>query len=505
MTSNVKTGGRLALSQAGDPPSFDLHKESTTYTNYVTSMGYNQLLRFDPAVSEESPESVIGDLATDWEISPDGQTFTFHTVQNAAYHDGTPFTAADVKASYERQLNPPEQLVNPPRGAQIQWIDNMETPDDYTLVVNMSRPVSALSVLPIFAQSWMAIYSKKDIDGGMDFRQETNGTGPYRMVSYDQGAKVTYDKNPDYFVEGQPYVDGVDIYVVPDASTQLANFQAGQLHVYAPNLESLNTIQSTLGDQVRTAYVQSYGFATMNYGNREPWTDDRVRQAIAMAHDKQSGIDVLVFGEGRFGGYMSGGGYWSLSDDELGQVAGYEPFSDATVGEARKLLDAAGVPAQMDATILTRQGVSYENLSLYVQDQLARVGINASLDIQETASAYDLLAKRDFDLAPWSHAYAVDDPDAVFAEFYTTGSPRNYSQISTPEIDDLYLQQSQEQDPETRRELVKELQRVAMPQHGKTIFYWSNGRETIWNYVNDYTPHTSTYNNRRWQEVWLDV
>jgi len=504
MVSDVKTGGRLQLHQVGDPPSFDLHKESTTYTNYVTGMGYNQLVKIDPLDAQEAPTSVVGDLATEWEIAPDGQTYTFHVVPNAKFADGTPFTAADVKASYERQLNPPEGLVNPPRGAQIQWIGSIDTPDDTTVVMNMNRPVSSLSVLPILGQGWMAIYSQKDIEGGFDFKKEINGTGAYRLNAYEPGARISWDKNPEYFVPDRPYLDGVDVFVVPDASTALANFQGGQLHVTSPNVQDLKNLQAAMGDKIVTQPTQGYGFSTMNYGGHEPWTDARVRQAVAMALNKQEGIDVVTFGDARFGGYLSGGGYWSLSEADLATIPGYEPFTDSTIAESRKLLDAAGVPASIDAQILTRLG-SGENLSLYIQDQLAKVGIVCTLDIQETATAYDNFSKRTFDLGPWGHAYAVDDPDAVFAEFYTTTSPRNYSQVFDAGIDDLYLQQSQEQDPEARREMVRELQMVAMPLHGKTIVYWSNARETTWSTVKNYVSHNSIYNNRRWQDVWLDV
>jgi len=500
-----KPGGRLQLTQAGDPPSFDLHRESTTYTAYSTSMGYNQLIRMDPAVGEETPESVIGDLATEWEISPDGLTYTFNLVQNAKYHDGTPFTAADVKASYERQINPPEALGKPPRGGQLKVIESIDTPDDYTLVLNLARPASSLSLLPILAQGWMAIYSQKDVEGGFDFRQNVNGTGAYKLNSYEQGSKVVWDKNPDYHVAERPYLDGVDLYIIPDTSTALANFQGGQLNVYSPTKKDLESLTASLGDKIVTQPTKGYGFNTINFGGRDPWTDVRVREAVAMAMNKQSAIDVLAFGDGRLGGYLSGEGYWSLSAEEMTAIPGYAAWDESLITEARKMLDAAGVPATMDSTILTRQGSSFEAFSLYVQDQLAKLGINAALDIQETASAYEIMSKLDFDLAPWNHAYAVDDPDAVFAEFYITGAPRNYSQVSSPEVDDMYLAQSQEQDPETRRQMVKDLQLTAMPLYGKILTNWTNARESHWATVKNYTSHTSIYNNRRWQDVWLDA
>ena len=502
--SAVKKGGRLALSQVGDPATFDLHSSSTVLTAWPTSMYYNQLLRFDPAIADETPEAVIGDLAQSWEISPDGQTYTFRLQPDVKFHDGTPFTSQDARASYQRQLDRPADLKAPPRGDQLKVIGAMQTPDDHTLVMTMSRPVSSLSMLPILAQGWMAMYSKKDIDGGFDYKKGENGTGPYRQGSYQPGAKISNDKNPDYWVQGQPYLDGVDMFIVPDASTTLANFQAGELHVYSPNVENLDTITKTLGDRVTTAFSKGINYSTMNYGGRAPWTDERVRQAVSMAHDRQGAIDVLVFGSGRLSGYMQGEGYWAVSEEELHEIPGYERFGPDSVAEARKMLDAAGVPESMDGEILVRQRF-YENLSLYTQDTLKQLGINVVMNSVETATAYDLMTKKDFDLAPWGHGMALDDPDAIFAEFYLEGSARNYSQISSPAVGEAFLKQSVEQDPEMRRELVKDLQKVAMPLHGKSIFYSGNGRQTHWNFVKGFTPgHSSSYNSVRWQETWLD-
>src|SRR5690606_26003356 len=98
----------------------------------------------------------------------------------------------------------------------------------------------------------------------------------------------------------------------------------------------------------------------------------------------------------------------------------------------------------------------------FLADQWARLGINATLDVVETAGAYEAMNQRAFDLAPWSHAYALDDPDAVFAEFYLQESPRNYSGIGSQEVDDLFLQQSSELDPEARKELVNQMEMAAL-------------------------------------------
>ena len=143
VASAGKPGGRLHLISTGDPPSFDLHQESTSATNYVTSLAYNQLVKMDPLVGIETPKSVVADLATSWEIAPDGQTYVFHLVPNAKFHDGTPMTSADVKASFERQKNPPKDLILPPRQGQLDPIKTIETPDNYTVTLKLGRPCRA--------------------------------------------------------------------------------------------------------------------------------------------------------------------------------------------------------------------------------------------------------------------------------------------------------------------------------------------------------------------------
>ena len=502
-----KVGGRLRLTQAGEPPSFDLHQESTTYTNFVSSPSYNQLVRIDPADAIEKPTSIVPDLALSWEITPDGATYTFKLAQGVKYHDGTPFTAADVKASYERQITPPKGLVEPPRGGQLAPIKTMETPDPNTLVVKMGRPVSRLSMLPIFAQSWMAVYSEKDVKGGFDFKKKVNGTGPYVQTSYERGSKVVLDRNKNYFVKDRPYLDGIDVFIVPDPSTANASFQSGQLDYLQPSLTDLAALQKVLGDKVETATTLSYGYNVINFNvSKKPWNDPRVRQAIAMAMNRDDFIKIVSQGNGRPGAYLTDGGAWAISTDELLKIPGYQKFNDTTLAEVKKLLDAAGVSAASTPEIdmLTRAGASFAPLSLFVQDQLQKVGLKSKINTQETATAYDLLAKRNFDLCPWSHGFALDDPDAVFSEFYITKAPRNYSELSSPALDDLFLKQSMEQDATKRLELVKEMQRVGIPLYGKVVMAHTETRSLQWKRLKNYVTHASTYNNRRWQEAWLD-
>ncbi len=198
-----------------------------------------------------------------------------------------------------------------------------------------------------------------------------------------------------------------------------------------------------------------------------------------------------------------GGGEKKDDSKPAASTTGAAPGS---VADAKKLLDAAGVKDGLNVTILVRKD-AYEDLCLFTGDQLAKFGMKAKQDIVETATAYDRMAKRDFDLTPWGHGVSLDDPDALWAEFYIKGAPRNYSELSTPEIEAAYLKQSTELDPAKRKELVKDLQKVSLPALGKSVYYWSMAQAIYYKSVQNWSQHVGTqnYNNNKFQDIWLNA
>ena len=153
--------------------------------------------------------------------------------------------------------------------------------------------------------------------------------------------------------------------------------------------------------------------------------------------------------------------------------------------------------------MLTLQEPSSERLAAYLKGQLAQVGIEATLDVRETADAYDVLNRRAFDTAPWETAFAVADPDAVFSEFFVCQAARNYSTLCLPEVDELFRQQSQALDPQERKKLVREMDRRILHSHGSPLLYWGNYLTAQWPQVRNWVQHPSLYNNQRLQDVWL--
>ncbi|TAK74008.1 MAG: hypothetical protein EPO16_11635, partial [Dehalococcoidia bacterium] len=244
-----KAGGRVARASSGDPPSFDQHGQSSTVSNLPSSPFFNTLVQFDPTKPDEKPTDIIPDLADSWEVSKDGMTYTFKMKQGVKYHDGTPFVAADVKESLQRQITPPKGLV-PPRQDQLKVIKTMETPDDFTLKLTMSRPASPLSMLPILGQGWMAIYAQKDIaNDKFDWKNKVNGTGPYRDLKYERGVKVTMERNKDYHVKGRPYLDGLDVFIMPQEASRDAALQSGQIQIGSLAPASAESLKKAIGDK----------------------------------------------------------------------------------------------------------------------------------------------------------------------------------------------------------------------------------------------------------------
>jgi peptide/nickel transport system substrate-binding protein len=496
-------GGTLTFELGGDPPNMDLHSNSTYLVNFSMAPVYNQLIQFDPMVAVESPDTIIGDLAKSWELSSDGLKYTFKLNEGVTYHDGKPFVAEDVKASLERMAKPPKGLVSP-RQDSLAVIDRIETPDTSTVVINLSRP--APSLLPILAQGWMSIYSAQDINGGFDFKLKANGTGPFKLKEYLRGNRLMLEANPNYFVKGQPYLAGMTAFIMPDAGARVSAFQSGQVNFVGSLLteSDIKSLEPVLRDKMIVERQNGFGFNTINFGAGAPWRDERVRRAVSLAMNRQESIDLLFEGKGSLSGYMPGGGAWALTEEELRTVPGYAPYSDKTVAEAKQLLAAAGVKDGHQTTILTRRGQSYENLSIFIKDNLAKVGIDAKPQVLEDAAAYEALDNRNFDLAPWAHAIALDDPDAVFAEFYLTTSPRNYSGLGSKEVDDLFLKQSPMLDQKERAKVVKEMEKKALPLYGKVILAWSLRRWVRWSKVQNYVGHVGLYNNNRHAATWVE-
>ena len=220
-----RRGGVLLAAIAADAPSLDPHQENTFATIQPTAPLYSTLLQIDPY----SYPNVIGDLATEWSIAPDGLTYTFKLRQGVRFHDGSPLTSTDVKASYDKILWPPPG-VRSPRAVYYPAVASVEAPDPHTVVFKLKFP--SASLLSNLASPWNVIFPKKYLDKDPNyFKNNAIGSGPFKFKSYTRGSTFEGQRNPDYFVKDRPYLDGYKFFISTETSVRAAAIRSGRAYI----------------------------------------------------------------------------------------------------------------------------------------------------------------------------------------------------------------------------------------------------------------------------------
>ncbi len=494
-----KYGGVFTKWLGGDPPTMDSQQSNTYQTNEPFHPPYSGLIRYDPYDSKHA--NLEPDLAESWDISKDGLVYTFKIRKGAKFHDGGTFDAQDAKFNIERMKDPPKGVISPRRGA-FSTVSKIEVVDDQTLRLTMTRPFA--SFLANLAQGWMIMYDKQWMEAGRDPTKEANGTGPFKLKDYTRGTSIELVKNPDYWKRGFPYLDAVKFFIIPDAGTSVAAFRTGQLDFYRPAASDAETLAKELGDKISLTDTYGWGGTLINLSvARKPFDDVRVRQALSLAVDRAEAIKVISQGQAYVQGYMPGKGNWTLPAAELAKLPGYGPNMEARRAEAKKLLADAGYPNGFATKLGVRKVANAEDAGIYVKDALSKIGVNITLDIQETATAYTNMEQGTYDLFIWGTAYALDDPDAVYSEHYTCDGPRNYSRVCNKEADALYAKQSQMVDVEERKKVVWEMERLAIKDVIKIVVQGSQSSWGMWSYVKNYVPQATIYSNSHLEGVWM--
>jgi peptide/nickel transport system substrate-binding protein len=493
-----RSGGVLTQDTFADPPHFDLHQSETITAVLPLAPCYNRLIQYDPL----DPAKIIPDLAERWDVSPDGKLYTFHLRRGVKFHHGKPFKAEDVKASWDRIYNPPKGIFSV-RKLIFDGIAGTETPDDSTIRFVLKRPMG--SFLANVAHGWNVIFPKDVLDAKGDMKKDVVGTGPFKLKQYVRGVSLEVEKYPDYHVKGRPYLDGVKTFVIPDLNTAVNAYIAGQIMLHEATTESqAEQARQQVGARGVIAKLTQMSNVTMEMNSaRKPWGDPRVRQAASMAIDRKEAMQVMTDGAGEPAGMMLPHGPWALPAEELKKMPGYATDKAAERAQAKKLLAEAGFASGLKATMTARRGQQFEGAAIFLKDQLGQVAIDVTIQIVETAAYFERLAKRDFDLVGGSYSTAVDDPDAIFGQNFLCGAGRNYSSMCVPEVEKLFLEQSQIRDPKARLPVVHQLQRAALQNVIKAVM----GFRVTWylysSAVRDYHPHASRYLTESREQVWL--
>jgi peptide/nickel transport system substrate-binding protein len=498
-----RRGGILLAAIGADAPSLDAHQESTFATIELVAPLYSTLLQIDPL----SYPKIIGDVATEWKISPDGLTYTFKLRQGIRFHDGSTLTAADVKASYDKIVFPPQGVRSIRKNAYA-VITSIEAHDASTLVFKLKYP--SASLLGNLASPWNVIYPKKYLDKDPNyFKTNVLGSGPFKFKGYTRGSTFEGERNPDYFVQDRPYLDGYKFFVSTETSVRAAALRSGRAWIEFRTMPAaeVDAIRKTLGDRVVVQETPGTGlFGIAMNQTVKPFTDIRVRKALTLAFDRYTASRVLypLASLRDVGGLMRPATEWAMSEAELQKFPGFGRDMDKNRAEARRLLAEAGYPNGFKVTLKNRNiKIPYQDFAVFAIQEWRKVGVEAEHRPLETAAWYvDGRENGNFELIINGVFHYIDDPD-LFLQRYTTGDPNNWGRFSDPRIDDLYARQARVLDPTERKRLVNEVEKIVLENAYHIPGLWWRRAVVHWAKVKNYVAPPNHYSNQKLQDVWL--
>jgi peptide/nickel transport system substrate-binding protein len=496
-------GGILNFAVSAEPPNYDCHANTSFAFIHPVRPHYNTLLRFVP----DSYPEIEGDLAESWEVSEDGLTYTFKLREGVVFHDGSPFTARDVKASYDR-IRDPADGVRSIRQAAYADIDTIETPDDHTVVVTLSAPNAAM--LAQFASPWDCIYSAEKLEEDPRWpEQNVMGTGPFTFVEHSAGSHWVGERFDGYWGEGKPYLDGfraIFMSGAPMVNALAAGEVLAEFRGHSP--ADRDRLVDQLGD---SAVVQespwSCSLIVAVNTNKPPFDDVRVRQALSLAIDRYTGAEALsrIALVRHVGGLLRPGYELAASDAEMEKWLGFSRDIEASREQARSLLAEAGQEG-LSFTFTNRNiAMPYTPVGVFLIDQWRQIGLEVEHEQLETRLYQAKLRGDELEAGLDFHCDYMDEPNLQLIKYISSdASPINYTGYNNPKADELFEQQARELDIEKRKGLIREMEEIAMEDAYNIPTIWWHRIIVHHDQLKNWHISPSHYLNQDLSEVWLD-
>jgi len=430
----------LIMARAVDSTGLDPHTQTAFASLRMLELVYETLVRTDENLVLEPA------LAESWAFSEDGMQLTFNLRQGVTFHDGSPFTSEDVIVSIERILD--EETGSATR-SNLLSIESMDAPDDYTVVMNLTLPdvplVAALSSINT------AILPSELITEG-DPSATVNGTGPFMLESWQPEERTILMAFADYWGDG-PYVDGIEIRIVPDESTIMAALRAGEIDFAMLNDPLIATLPMGGSEAIiNRAPDISYHVLQLRAAV-EPLDKLEVRQAISCAIDRQQVVDVAALGEGMVTGPLTMPA-WQVPLDEL---FCYEQ----DLAKAQELMAEAGLEEGFELPVIVAVAEPPTALSeaQVIQEQLRAINIEVTIESLEFGVYVDRWLAADFTAAIALNG-GRSDPYPMYSRYFQYDA--NFNEVAgyiDDTLDSLMKQGQVETDPEARWEIFAEFQR----------------------------------------------
>ena len=461
-----KSGGTMVFIVQPEPPSLASYLSTSGPIGLVAPKIYDGLLDYDKDLN------AVPSLAESHEVSEDGKTVTFNLRKGVTWHDGKPFTSADVKFTVMEVLS----KIHPRGPNSFKEVTDIETPDEHTAIFKLANPAPyMLRALSAYESPMVPKHLLEGQDPrNADLANNPVGTGPFKFVEWKKGQYIRLDKNENYWKEGLPYLDRAVGRFIPDASTRTAAMEKGEVHYGAygaiPNV-----------DVVRLREMDHIGVTTDGYAminpvsliefdtTRPPFDKKEIRQAISLALDRQFLIDNIWFGYGKPATSALSSNFAATKLYAEG-MPNYP--SKADVAAAQALLDSAGIKPDADGVRakavldLIPYGEDWRRAGEYMKQALADIGIALELRYEDVPTWLKrVYSDYDFRMNV-NYFYQLPDPVLGVHRHYGTDQIRqgthfvNSSRYSNPELDKLLAAGTKEADAGKRSAIYKDVQSI---------------------------------------------
>lgn len=455
-------GGELSFALATSPDTLDPHRSGLAVSVRVIRTIHDSLV-------VQLPDHTIKPwLATEWEVSEDGLSYTFKLREDVKFHDGTPFNAEAVKYNFDRILDPATKASN--AAALLQPYQSSEVLDEYTVRLNLATPSRAF--LGNLSQALLGIVSPAAAQKyGDQLGQHPVGTGPFKFVKWEENAGIQVERNPDYkwapelvTNQGAPYLDGIDFRIVPEEATRIGSVQSKQvLAAETVPPQHILTLEKDPNFQLLQTNTVGLPYTLFFNKDREPWNELKARQAVQLAVDVDTIVKTLYLGT-----YERA---WSpLTPGTFGYDASLEQSIKPDIPKANRLLDELGwVRGEdgfrvKDGKKLTLRYVDgtpnrekRNDIAVMIQQQLKQIGIAVEVEITKDIRTV-VYTNGDYDL--YGNSQVNSDPNALYS-FYHSYDPKgqaSLSRLNDPDVDQWLEQGRVEKDDTKRAELYQQVQ-----------------------------------------------
>ncbi len=505
-----KSGGVLKAYLWDNPPSASIHEEATISTVFPFMPVFNNLVIFDQAKKEAGSDTIVPDLAKSWSWDESKTKITFKLEDGVKWHDGKPFTAADVKCTFElvSGLKVSDDFRKNPRKVWYHNIKAITANGDSEVTFELKAPQP--SFLALLASGYSPLYACHVSQ--RDMRTKPVGTGPFKFVEFKRNESVTLTRNPDYWKKGKPYLDGIEYRVIDNRSTRVLAFISGSIDltfvsdITVPLLADIKA----QAPQAQCQFVPSNNTINMIVNaSAPPFDNAQIRKAMALALDRQAFNTILSTGKSSIGTVMLPGpeGKWGMPPDLLEKLPGYGPDPQKARAEARQIMEGLGYSAAkpLKVKVATRNIPLYRDPAVIFIDQMKQIHIDGELEVVDTTIWHAKVQRKDYAVGLNTTGVGVDDPDVNLVENYTCQSDRNYTGYCNPDVDKLIFAQSSETNLEKRKQLIYEAERKIVEDVARPIIL-HNRAATCWQpAVKGVTTHeNSLYNSWRMENAWLD-